>query len=988
MLWDNVSANLRPTASELAQLTDALRRDPGSDVFVMLGNAYLALGRAQEAVEVGARGLKRAPSNIDGRMMVSRAFMALHQWKQAQAELLKVVKADRTNHEGFTMLGEVLMRRADFERALPVLQHAQNLDPANPAVLALLKSARAGRPLAPPPPVPTPSEPVAAPAVSRSAPAVSRPAPAVSRSAPAGPRPKVLPPPSFGVGLDDAPTRVAGARGGLDIGDATDLTSSRMDQTEPALPPAMAHDAGDETEQVVAPSISARLPLGAPSAPAPPAARSKRPSAPPPPPARPRSKRPSAPPPRSKRPSAPPPQAAPTVRPRIIPAEKPKDAARAGLRQSAAMGENYLNNLLVSGLLDVPNVRVPSAAYDLKAGKLWGRSTKRAFIVLFVLMALGFGGGGYWYHHAKKQRAADVARHLATARGLIQSGKFDDLRSALTEVSEALKRDKTHVEAMAVFAEIGGLSALLYRTEADRADLAATTADKQLKGKGKGVRAVVVARAALTLALLSDMDGPVDRLADARKQVDDWLAGEPDDGWMRWLQGRSMLAAGDLSGAAAAFDRARKGGKGPVVATIDRADMYLDVGQYDEAMKLYDAATMRAPNHPLALIGRSLTRAERSAESSETMDDLNVGLAADKGVRVLAYKNLALAYSHYVLEDYVAFKKSLGKAIGLREPRFLARVALGKLLIGDIVGAADIRARITWYGKGAPEKHPLVSLLDAELLLAFGNPTAALTSLGSAKELRAYKLRGRAYMDLNQPAKALVEFEAALKIAEEDLDALVWEAAARMLTKRGGARRKASRDLDKLRRKAKSKAPLYIHGMALLKTGNRSEARRKFVASLDGVGDEYPNPLAYRAHVELAALDMAANKRSSSAKHLEKALTLNAGYLRAHAVLGLLYLSGGKYSDASSELSRVVAEGAANTKILLAFAEAMARATPKLSATDRARVKAALTRAKDLGADAAELARVAALADPALPAELGLEAPKGGAAPSGSRRRR
>src|SRR5688572_22449137 len=111
-----------PTAEELDDLSEAYRRDPGR-FFVGLGGELLALGRLRDAVEIGARGLQDDPGNLDGRLMVARAFASLHQWKEAKAELLKVVKADRNHGAAFRMLGEVLMRRADFERALPVLQH-------------------------------------------------------------------------------------------------------------------------------------------------------------------------------------------------------------------------------------------------------------------------------------------------------------------------------------------------------------------------------------------------------------------------------------------------------------------------------------------------------------------------------------------------------------------------------------------------------------------------------------------------------------------------------------------------------------------------------------------------------------------------------------------------------------------------------------------------------------------------------------------------
>src|SRR5678816_463947 len=117
-----------PTQEELDRLSEAVRRDPGSPHFVALGEAYLALGRPRDAVAVGAHGLRLDPENIRGRMMVGRALVALHEWKQAQGELLKVVKTDKGNGDGFRLLGEVLMRRQDYERAVPVLQHAQNLD--------------------------------------------------------------------------------------------------------------------------------------------------------------------------------------------------------------------------------------------------------------------------------------------------------------------------------------------------------------------------------------------------------------------------------------------------------------------------------------------------------------------------------------------------------------------------------------------------------------------------------------------------------------------------------------------------------------------------------------------------------------------------------------------------------------------------------------------------------------------------------------------
>src|SRR3954463_11242976 len=149
----------RPTAQEIEELIDLVRRDPGSPAFIDLGEAYLALGRPRDAVGVGNVGLEAAPDSLEGRVMLARAHAALHQWKESQGELLRVVKVDRSSRMGFSLLGEVLLRRNDYERAVPVLQHAQNLDPTSPAILSMLKRARNNQPLDPPNPVPQPMPP-------------------------------------------------------------------------------------------------------------------------------------------------------------------------------------------------------------------------------------------------------------------------------------------------------------------------------------------------------------------------------------------------------------------------------------------------------------------------------------------------------------------------------------------------------------------------------------------------------------------------------------------------------------------------------------------------------------------------------------------------------------------------------------------------------------------------------------------------------------
>ena len=906
----------RPSAEELEELVELIRRDPGSPVFVDLGEAYLALGRPRDAVDVGARGLRVNPHNLEGRMMVSRAFVMLHQWKQAQAELLKIVKSDRTHKDGFLLLGEVLMRRGDYERALPVLQHAQNLDPANPTLLDLLRRVRSNQPLEPPVPIPTPQ--------STDEPLGYEAEPGYPVSAP--PSAPTIAAPAF-VDEQDPTTVASPMAGGYQV-NQPDMLDGVEQPGELLHDPEAMHAPPAQADPFEAP-----IPEGYPDMPA------------------------------------------PTVRPRVLPAEKPKDAAQSSLRQSAAVGENYLNNLLTAGLLDMPNVNAPEAPFELKPGKRWGRSARRAFLFLFVMMFFGLGGGGTWYYIAQEQRTRDVAALLQAARGLAEAGTFDQLKESIEKVQAALKRDPGNTRAMAAFASTSGLMALLYGTPADEVDLMLTSARRDIAQGDEGWRDIVVADVAATLAVLPDLEQPKARLGDARKTIEAWLDKNPDDRWARWLRGVAMQRAGDRDGALAEFRRAEANGQGPVIATISVADMLLDAGDIEQARERYQAALGRIDEHPLAIVGQAILSTEASTvDQDDTLGTLNI-MKENQGPRVDAYRRLARALATYVLEDYVQFSENLDKARGVKEPRFLARVALARISLGKISEAASARKQIVWYGEKAPQADPLVAQIDAEFLLARGLPESALQKLKKVSGIRAQRLRGRALYDLGRFREAIEELEAAARAAPDDLEVRVWREAARLAGDRR-ARRAAGVALDKLSRTSNNKMVRYAHGDALLRLKNSREARRKFDLSVEELNAEQPNPLMYRSYTALAQLEFDSNLRAA-ARNLARALEQVPGYLPALAVKARIQLRRQDYKAAAQTFQGLIEEPeAATAQVELGYAESVVSTRGKLSEEARNAAREAVRRASQKGAAADELARVAQLVDPALLQELQLQPPK------------
>ncbi len=922
-----VDPDRRPTAQEIEELIDLVRRDPSSPAFIDLGEAYLALGRPKDAISVGNVGLDASPESLEGRVMLARAFAALHQWKEAQGELLRVVKVDRSNRQGFALLGEILLRRNDFERAVPVLQHAQNLDPTSPQILSMLKRARSNQQLDPPPPVPQPVPPrgetnyglqIEQPSPSRSRPAAPPPTAKKSAAMPAPPR----------------------------------ATAASVPATSPVAPTLAISPLEDD-----APAWQEPVP---------------------------------PPPPRVTKPTAPPPPAAPAegVRPRIVSGARPVNAAAASLRQSAAVGENYLNDLLTGGLLDVAGVRVPDADFDLRPDRRWGRSTRRAFVFLFVVLVLGIGGGGTWYWWSEKRKAEAVAALQKEAKTSIVAGDFDGLENSLKKLGDALEKDNSNLLTFAYVVETAGLESLLYGTDADRVDHALKAVAHDIGPTDPGARELVIGKAAVELSRLGSLEAPNTTLAEVQKMLDEYLAKHDGDKWARWLKGRALLAAGERKAAKAMLKQAADGADGLPVAMIDQADLLVDEGSLDEAVALYEVALGKAKDHPLAMVGRALGRAEASVQTDKAIDDLNVKLERNFGPRITAYRNLALALAEASIEDYARSLEALKKATGSHppvEPRFLSRVAWAHLARGDLLAAATARQRVAWYGKSKAEDDPEVMLVDAGLFLASGLPEKALDYASKLEGVRGRVLRVYAEIDLGKPKDALADADAVLKKAPDNLEAQILREEARMLAGPDKEKAAGADALEHLAHKVKSKLARHALGMGYFLTGDAKNAQPQLQQAIADVGDDSPNPLAYRTHAALAEILLAANDIKGAGDQLDESLKLNSGYFPARGLQAKIVLRNAEPDRALQLIEPLTKEeGAMTPSAFLTLAEALC-ARKGASDKDRAQAETLIEQNKDKVQPPAEVGRVAAVCDPKLPEKLGLPvaAEPGAAKPSG-----
>ncbi|MEJ7602624.1 MAG: hypothetical protein WKG01_32330, partial [Kofleriaceae bacterium] len=827
---------------------------------------------------------------------------------------------------GFALLGEVLLRRVDFERAVPVLQHAQNLDPTSPAILSMLRRARAGQPLDAPSPVPTPIPPRGETdngveiQRSRQAPPIAPPPMQMSR-APAMAQPQMVP------------------------------TSAPAMPTMALQPPPMYPNASAPTFPEASAGFATQMP------------------------ARPAAKQ-----------TAPPPMSVEGVRPRVIAQEKPQNAAAASLRQSASVGETYLNDLLTGGLLDVAGVRVPDSDFDLRPDRRWGRSTRRAFIFLFVVLVIGLGGGGTWYWWSEKQQAEEVAQLQRETRTLFVAGTFEGFRDSLVKLFEARESDKKNPVTYAYIAEAAGLQTLLYGTEPIDVINAIKNIGKELTPGAPGAREVVIGRAALELSRLHQSQTPGTVLSTINKPLDDLLAANEKDQWARWLRGRSHLAAGERGAARAAFKKAADVSDGLVVAMVDLANLDVDDGKIEAAMELFKQAVAKGkelhtkdgkPNdHPLAVLGKSLARAEGQFETDEAIGELNDNFdeaTIKDQPRSVAYRALIRAILNGV-ENYGTATEQLSKATGGNPPgeaRFWSRVAWVQATFGKTQLAKKALEKVT--ANKASEPDPTVELVDAALTLADGDPERALDRASKLDGVRAQLIRAYAFLDLDRGTDALAEADKVLAVAKSNVEAQILREQARMYVEKD--RDEALKELESLARRAKSKLGRHALGVSLLKFGDKSAAKTQLeqAATLD---EASPNPLLYRTHTALAEVAVFEKDPARAGKHIDEALKLNAEFFPTLMMRVRAVLLNNEPDRALTYLQQLTTKPAFNTPaVQMVYAEVLIRA--KTPAKDKEQAKQIIIKLKDANVDPAELGRIAALLDPDLPKELELPAPGG-----------
>ena len=129
-----------PTAEEIRQYEVRLRREPSSQAYAALGEAYRRAGRLDEAIAVCREGLDRYPQYSTARLVLAKACRDREDLATARAEVDRFLQAEPDHEPALRLAAECALRLGDPVGALEPLRRLAVLDPYDRAVQGQLRA--------------------------------------------------------------------------------------------------------------------------------------------------------------------------------------------------------------------------------------------------------------------------------------------------------------------------------------------------------------------------------------------------------------------------------------------------------------------------------------------------------------------------------------------------------------------------------------------------------------------------------------------------------------------------------------------------------------------------------------------------------------------------------------------------------------------------------------------------------------------------------
>ena len=127
---------------DVRRWSDELARDPGSMVFLQLGEALRRQGQVDLAFKVAVRGLERRPHNADAHDLLARIYVDQGDLERAFDEWDMVLRLAPGHAGALKGMGFVYFRQGQLELASRFLGEAAQTDGDDPSIAAALELVR------------------------------------------------------------------------------------------------------------------------------------------------------------------------------------------------------------------------------------------------------------------------------------------------------------------------------------------------------------------------------------------------------------------------------------------------------------------------------------------------------------------------------------------------------------------------------------------------------------------------------------------------------------------------------------------------------------------------------------------------------------------------------------------------------------------------------------------------------------------------------
>ena len=133
-----------PTTDEIRQFEARLAREPTSQAYAALAEAYRRAGRAAEAVTLCREGLARHPEYATTRLVLAKALLEAGDVQGASTEIQRFLGGEPEHEPALRIAVECALRTGDPAGALERVRRLVTLDPHDRAVQGLCRALEVG----------------------------------------------------------------------------------------------------------------------------------------------------------------------------------------------------------------------------------------------------------------------------------------------------------------------------------------------------------------------------------------------------------------------------------------------------------------------------------------------------------------------------------------------------------------------------------------------------------------------------------------------------------------------------------------------------------------------------------------------------------------------------------------------------------------------------------------------------------------------------